>query len=46
MKLPKTFHQQSIYVYLFKCVQINDWCYIVTVTLQYLKPFNCAQIND
>ena len=31
------------YVYLIKCLQTNDYCYIVTITLEYLKPFNSMQ---
>ena len=34
------------YIYSFKCVQTNDWRYIVTVLEQYLKPFNVVQTND
>ena len=31
------------YVYPFKCVQKNDWCLIVPVISQYLKPFNTVK---
>ena len=31
MKLPQIIHLQIIYVYPFKWVQTNDWCYIVYI---------------
>ena len=36
----------TYHVYLLKCVQTNIFCQISTVTLQYLKPFNCVQTNE
>ena len=31
----------KLYLYPCQSVQTNDWLLIVTVVLQYLKPFNC-----